>query len=326
MTRFFAVLLASAICGAAEYKLLDVRKIWDQAPHNAFTDLIYYKGRWICAFREGAAHVSPDGSIRVIASRDGGKWESAALIGSGAADLRDAKLSIAPDGRLMLLAAGALHQPAAAKHESMVWFSSDGGSWTGPVKVGDPNVWLWRVTWNAGMALGVGYDTMARGFVRLYRGNRAAKFETLAPSLFERGYPNESSIVFLPDNTALCLLRRDEGTRSGQLGRARPPYTDWTWQDLGVRIGGPQMIRLPDGALAAAVRLYDGKTRTALCSVDAAAGKLKELLTLPSGGDTSYAGMVHRKGVLWVSYYSSHEGKTSIYLARVRPGTRPRYR
>ena len=41
------------------------------------------------------------------------------------------------------------------------------------------------------------------------------------------------------------------------------------------------------------------------------------VLTLPSGGDTSYAGMVWHNDLLWVSYYSSHEGKTSIYLAKI---------
>jgi hypothetical protein len=38
---------------------------------------------------------------------------------------------------------------------------------------------------------------------------------------------------------------------------------------------------------------------------------------LPSGGDTSYAGLVWHDGVLWVSYYSSHEGKSAVYLAKV---------
>ena len=45
---------------------------------------------------------------------------------------------------------------------------------------------------------------------------------------------------------------------------------------------------------------------------------LTEFLPLPSGGDTSYAGMVLHDGLLWVSYYASHEGKTSIYLAKVK--------
>ncbi|MEJ7592590.1 MAG: hypothetical protein WKF77_13640 [Planctomycetaceae bacterium] len=45
---------------------------------------------------------------------------------------------------------------------------------------------------------------------------------------------------------------------------------------------------------------------------------MTECLELPSGGDTSYAGMVLHDGLLWVSYYSSHEEKTCIYLAKVK--------
>ena len=45
------------------------RKIWDAAPHNAFTDLAYWNGQFVCAFREGRSHVSTDGKIRVLSSR-----------------------------------------------------------------------------------------------------------------------------------------------------------------------------------------------------------------------------------------------------------------
>ena len=45
---------------------------------------------------------------------------------------------------------------------------------------------------------------------------------------------------------------------------------------------------------------------------------LELALTLPSGGDTSYAGMVWHEGLLWMSYYSSHEDRPSIYLAKIR--------
>ena len=78
------------------------------------------------------------------------------------------------------------------------------------------------------------------------------------------------------------------------------------------------MIRLPDGRFIAAVRLYDDKVRTSLCWLDVEKATLAEVLKLPSGGDTSYAGMVWHDDQLWVSYYSSHEEKTSIYLAKVR--------
>ena len=44
----------------------------------------------------------------------------------------------------------------------------------------------------------------------------------------------------------------------------------------------------------------------------------KHVLELPSGGDTSYPGMVWHKNELWMSYYSSHEAqKTSVFLARI---------
>lgn len=59
--------------------LVSSQRIWNEAPHNAFTDLVRFKDRWYCVFREGKAHVSPDGALRVLTSVDGEKWESAAL-------------------------------------------------------------------------------------------------------------------------------------------------------------------------------------------------------------------------------------------------------
>jgi hypothetical protein len=140
----------------------------------------------------------------------------------------------------------------------------------------------------------------------------------LVPTLFDKGYPNESGLIFLPDDTAICLLRRDGAESNGMLGRAKPPYMEWSWKDIGVKIGGPQLIRLPDGRLIAGVRLYDGNVRTSIVEIDAETAKVTELVSLPSGGDNSYPGLVFHEGILLVSYYSSHEGKTSIYLARLK--------
>jgi hypothetical protein len=50
-------------------------------------------------------------------------------------------------------------------------------------------------------------------------------------------------------------------------------------------------------------------------------GSVINSLKLPSGGDTSYPGMLVYKNKLWVSYYSSHQGKTSIYLAKIPLGS-----
>ena len=310
------------VCRAAEpprAELVSARKIWDAAPHNAFTDLIRSGDRWLCTFREGQAHVSPDGALRVITSGDGEKWESAALVTSSAGDLRDPKLTLTPDKRLMLTAAIATGDGEKKGHQSLVWFSGDGRRWGKPVEIGERDFWLWRTTWHRGVAYSVGYGCRPDlQWVRFYKSSDGKHFETLKDKLYDIGQPNETSLVFLPDDRCLCLLRRDGQPNTALLGAAAPPYTDWQWKDLGKRIGGPHMIRLPDGRLVAAVRLLDGGARTSLCWIDPDASSLTEFLNLPSGGDTSYAGLVWHDDFLWVSYYSSHEGKTSIYLAKVR--------
>jgi hypothetical protein len=310
--------LASFQAEPSGAEILDVRKVWDGANHNAFTDLIRFQGRWFLTFREGAGHVSPDGAIRVLTSTDGEAWESAARLTSETGDLRDPKLSITPDGRLMLAGASALHQPAAAKHQSLAWFSTDGRAWSEPTPIGDPNMWVWRPAWHDGTAYAVGYSTADERSTRLYSSKDGASFAPLVPTLFAEGFPNEAALAWLPDETALCLLRRDGKPGTNQLGTSRPPYTDWKWKDLGVHLGGPALLRLPDGRLVAGGRIHAPKVHTALCWLDSEAGTLDEFLAFPSGGDTSYPGLVWHDGLLWVSYYASHEGKTSIYLARVR--------
>jgi hypothetical protein len=305
---------------AAEAEIVDVRKIWDAAPHNAFTDLIRYKDRWYCTFREGQGHVSPDGAGQVLVSDDGETWKSAARLTSPVGDVRDPKISLMSDGRLMVVTAVSLTDKSVTSHQSVVWYSSDGENWDGPHDVADPNFWLWRVSWQDGAGYGIGYATRknaTRG-IRLYRTEDGRQFDTLVSQLGVDDYPNETSIVFQPDGEAVCLLRRDSTPNTGMLGTAVAPYTDWTWRDLGTRIGGPHMIRLPDGRFVGAVRLYDKKVRTSLVWIDPEQATLEEFLTLPSGGDTSYPGLVWHEGLLWVSYYSSHEGKTSIYLAKVK--------
>jgi hypothetical protein len=313
-----ATVVLGAVEPAKDVELLEVRKIWDHAPHNAFTDLLHFRDEWFCVFREGQAHVSPDGALRVITSQDGKKWTSAALLTHARGDLRDAKLTLTPDNRLMLSGAVAWHQPSPYKHQSLVWFSEDGHAWGEALEIGQADSWLWRITWNEKSVFSVGYSTTGLTSTCLYVSRDGHHFDLLVEKLLTDGKPNEASLLFLPDRTGLCLLRREAPAASAVLGVALAPYTNWVWKDLGLKLGGPNLLRLPDGRIVAAGRLSDGKARTSLLWLDAQTGRATEFLKLPSGGDNSYPGLVWRDGLLWVSYYSSHEGKASIYLARVK--------
>jgi hypothetical protein len=317
------LMAVTALRADEEARLVRVQRIWDQAPHNAFTDLVRFQDQWFCVFREGKGHVSPDGALRVITSKDGKSWESAALITSENSDLRDAKITISPDGQLVLAGAEALHDKSEKTHQSLVWFSPDGREWSDRHEVADPNFWLWRITWHRGKAYGVGYSVDSNNrAIRLYQSDEGKEFTTLVKTLRDGEYSNESAIVFSGD-TAYCLLRRDGNPSTGLLGIAEPPYTSWEWKDLGVRIGGPDLIQLPDGRWVGAVRLYDEKVRTSLVWIDPEDGTLKEFLTFPSGGDTSYPGLVWHDDRLFVSYYSTHEGKSNIYFAEVEFSSKP---
>ncbi len=323
------VIAVTTAAGAAEptLKLVEVTKIWDQAPHNAFTDLIRFKDRWYCSFREGAGHASGAGVIRVLISDNGTHWESAATLEDKHADLRDPKLSITPDGRLMMVG-GAAVPPArnpVTDHYSFVSFSKDGKEWTKPQRVLESWQWLWRVTWHKGTAYGVAYawdpkapNNAKKYTATLYRGADGMKFEKVTE--FNLANATEATLAFDGD-TMICLQRRDGSPNTAMLGTSRAPYTDWTWKDLGTYYGGPNFLQLPDGSWWAAGRLIqDGKPQTVVCRLDLKEGTLKPVVTLPSGGDTSYPGLVWHDGQLWVSYYSSHEKKSNIYLARLRLG------
>lgn len=302
-------------------KLLSVKRIWDRAQYNSFTDLTRFGDRFYCVFREATIHgVEAGGAVRIVVSDDLESWESVGLFALPVWDLRDPKITLTPDGRLMVTA-GARRRPDM---RNFVWFSEDGELFDPGHEFAERGAWSWRVTWHGGMAYTVGREVdmqaYARGehFIRLYRSDDGINYEVLVEQLFVGGRPNEATLLFLDDDTGLCLLRRDEEDCAAQLGTAEPPYVDWQWQDLGLRMGGPNIIALPDGRLIAGGRKYlTDLGRTALWEVDRASGSLRELLELPSGGDTSYPGFLWHNGGLYVSYYSSHEEKTCVYLARV---------
>lgn len=299
-------------------EIVEVKKIWDGAPHCAFTDLVRFKDHWYCAFREGEAHVSPHGKLRVIRSADGETWESAGLVSHPEYDLRDACLSTTPDGRLMLLG-GAQKADNGGHPTGTVVSFADGDDWSPPRLVLPLPHWLWRVTWHEGKAYGIAYGGPHADRFAMQSTADGIDFDEIASDTpAPPGWLTEARIRFDDDGMALCLQRRDGDPNSALLGRAAPPYRSWEWKDLGVYFGGPNFLKIPSGQWIGAGRIIDSSPHTDIAFIDVDKGTLTSLVRLPSGGDCSYPGMAWHDDLLWVSYYSSHEGRARIYLAKLR--------
>lgn len=333
----FFLFFVTPYFSSAQTDQFEVFKIWEEAEHSAFTDLVWFNDAFYCTFREGIGHIprlddTGDGQIRVISSKDGRDWFSVAIVKKENLDLRDSKLSITPDNRLMLLYEGVNYESrkVLSKEPFVSYSNSSGSGFSDPIpvnldwKLDTKWNWLWRVSWINGIGYGGLYyeptntnEAGSKTKLAIITTENGTDYKLLK-ELDMDGNPNESSMKILPNGEARMIVRREGGDKFGYFGKSKAPFLDWTWTDLGMRIGGPEFIVLPNGQLILGTRKYldNGVETTSLYSGDEN-GNMKEVIELPSGGDTSYPGLVWKDGKLFMSYYSSHEGKTSIYLAIV---------
>ncbi len=253
-------------------------------------------------------------------------------------DLHDPKLSITSNGRLMIVAGGSVYNSGKVLlgRRPRVAFSEDGKAWTQTQRVLNDGDWLWRVTWHQGKCYGIAYDASKRTTpeaqaaakndkpvesgpadwkLKLFVSHDGIAFD-LVTYLDVPGHPNETTLRFLSDNTMIAMIRREGGDKNGWIGTSQPPYQEWKYTSTTHRFGGPNFIVLADDQMWAGSREYPGGAHTVLAKLTATT--YEPILTFPSSGDNSYPGLVYHDGLLWMSYYSSHEGKTSIYVAKVK--------
>jgi len=325
--RKFLFIALLVLCSSLVYasspisaRLVSLSKVWDQSVHNAFPAIYKYDGYYFIAFREGTSHASLQGKIRILRSQDMVYWDHVALMLMDNYDLRDAQLLEAPDGRLMVLGGVAPRDISgqAAPTGTFTAFSEDGINWTNPEIVVQPGRWLWRATEHEGILYGVSYPvTDDRPDVHLLSSFDGRQWQVCVDPMVQAG--SEGIIRFDDDQdeTAYCVLR------SNLLGKSPYPYKEWTWTTLmGVNaIEGPDFLKSPDGHWIAGGRHRDLSGVNKGCAVfylNVETSELTPILSLPNGGDNGYASMLFdEQGYLWVCYYSSHEGNTSIYLAKV---------
>ncbi|MBI1354954.1 MAG: hypothetical protein GC160_11455 [Acidobacteria bacterium] len=334
------LLLPRLAAAAAPLKVVSVRQVFHNGEHNAFTDMVLFRGRMYLTFRtcpEGHM-LFPSSRILVLESVDGKDWRQVHEFSVPDRDVRDPHFLVF-QGKLFVYSGTWYTGKKAPENRDMnemlgfaAW-SSDGQDWHGPEMLeGTYGHYVWRAA---------AYD--GKAWLCARRKHLFEKFEKHPDSgpsveaalmasddglifhkvgLFQETGGNETAFLFEKDGAVLAVARGgDRG--NAELCQARPPYEAFRRRDLGRYLGGPMLARWGDRYLVAGRRMTDGKDPvTALYWLDPDKAELTEIATLPSGGDNSYPGFVEispTRGLL--SYYSSHATeKAAIFLAELEIG------
>jgi len=319
-----------------EVEVKDVRRVFYNGEHNAFTDLIRWKNRFWLTFRScpDGHLVYPTSAILVLSSPDAKEWKEEYRFSVPQRDVRDPHF-LAFKGRLFIYTgtwfsgAGKLprDQYDLNRHLGYAVWTDDGNKWNGPRQMeGTYGHYIWRaVAYNGkaylcgrrkkAYASGAGEGGIVESALLESDDGLVWKFR----SLFQENRGDETAFLFEP-NGDLLAISRTAGGQPAQLIQSRPPYSEWTRKDFPFYIGGPLVAMWGNRCLVGGRRSAGKGPKTALYWL--VGDELKLFAILPSGGDNSYPGFValnKQQGI--VSWYSSHEkdsaGKTitAIYMA-----------
>jgi len=319
-------------------KVAWVRKVFDDGMHNAVTDLVHWRGAYYLCFRRAEEHMLPPyGDVVLLRSTDLREWTQ---LPSPGTDLDDRDPKFLVDGQRLGLCFGGVGVDTDADgrriFESMtvqtyISWTTDGQRWSIPSPIYKFGWWLWHPHrfsdgfWCAAYGRNPGQDPRAGCVVDLVHSADGADWEYVT-TLQELGKGDESVLHKTGAESMLAIVR-GKGDETF-LMRADAPYLEWETSTVDHWMHAPATATVGN-TLVAAGRDQRGQKDavTRLWAIEG--GQTRVLCDLPSGGDTSYCGLLAiDEHSLLVSYYSQHEfmkqegfaiGKkpAAIYLACV---------
>lgn len=341
--------------GAAEQprvNVTNVRQVFHNGEHNAFTDLVRWQGKFWLTFRScpDGHSVFPTASVIILTSTDMKSWDEVHRFSVSKRDTRDPHFLVFKE-RLFVYTGtwycGETAPPRSDytlnKHLGYAAWSADGKKWHSPIMLeGTFGHYIWRASTFDGKAYLCGrrnreFDMTALGEGSIVESAMLESDDGLiwrTRTLFQEDRGDETTFLFEKDGTILGVGRR--GGAPAELLKSKPPYTEWERRDFDRYIGGPLITKWGDrlivgGRKSGAALVGDRGPKMALYWLDPTAetkeGLLTEFAELPSGGDTSYPGFVQLSPArAAVSWYSSHEKDaesktvTAIYMADLEIG------
>ncbi len=290
-----------------------IRRLTNDAYHNAFTGACYFKNALYVAFRQGSAHVDPTGKIVVLRSGDEGKHFEIVASFRKDADARDAHLY--SDGE-KLFVVGFEREGKTGICSSYTAFTEDGRAWSEWTKMETAqNFIMWRPQFYNGKYYCAGYNEFKRGktsTVSWFESNDSIKWERKYDIHKGKDVPTECSLDFKKDGTAIMLMRCDDRSKKPYLCSSKPPYRKWNKKRLPIALHGPALWIVDDEIwISGRWYLHPDVTHMGVFHMKKDVPVLR--LVLPSGpaGDISYMGVAKSPDNplrCWLTYYSGHTG------------------
>ncbi len=311
----------------------NVRKVFDNGHHNAFTDLTMFKGVYYLSFRScpDGHGVSPNASVIILSSKDASEWKQVHTFSVPKRDTRDPHFLVFKD-RLFVYTGTWYSGNSPAKsnidlelnlHLGYASWSENGTKWSAPIQLdGTFGHYVWRAASFGQKAFlcgrrKIGFEVGPKGEPNEIESLMLESDDGLIwrkRAKFQEIYGDETAFLFNQKGGILGIGRRRS---TAQLLQSNPPYTEWIRRDLDRHIGGPLISKWGGQTIVGGRNSTDRGPKTSMCWL--VGNELHEFAELPSGGDNSYPGFVAitpTKAVM--SWYSSHEGKSSIYMANLK--------
>lgn len=296
---------------------LEVRTIRADGKHNAFTAFRRFKGKLWLAFRAAKDHNSQDGDIVVLKSADNGQsWQEAFKL-DVVPDDRDPQFLVT-EKRLFLYDAG-MKGPELT---TFLTYTDDGEAWSKPQPVYEPRFIVWKPIEHNGKFYSGAHkkDEVSSGkgrevhLIESEDGIAWRKISTIRAGNWE----SETTLYFSPDHKATAFLRQKYGSPPAAILETSPPYAEWRERKPDVNHFSGHSVHTFRGVTYLLTRTMDSsKKQTGSAIFTFADGELTPYCQLPSGGDCAYLEAVEDGENMLVSFYSTHEGSTNIYLAKV---------
>lgn len=300
----------------AQVQPREVRTIVADGKHNAFTAFVRFRDSYWLAFRAAAAHNSSDGNIRVLRSSDAKTWTESFVLDVEPDD-RDPQFLVT-EKRLFLYDAAL----RGSELTTYCAYTDDGRTWSKPVPVYLPRFILWKPCEHDGRFYSGAHkkDEVSGGkgrevhLVTSDDGLNWTKISTIRAGNWE----SETTLYFTPEHHAVAFLRQKYGSPPAEILESDPPYTDWKSRKPNVDHFSGHSVHTFRKTTYLLSRTIDNSKKTSGSTIYIFAdGSLRRYCDLPSGGDCAYLEAVEQGDDMLVSYYSSHEGSTNIYLAIV---------